>query len=580
MPRISKVPFGAASHVAMLLEQIEKRYTAGTYSPNMAAAFVLYLIKRANLIDVEDLPGFLKEQQIDRQLIPWIKMQIDDHWNDFRRLIAMLQPEGLREYILTHQPMPPREVEVGMGTPECLCDLAIAIMKRHGVSRVCNPCCGIGNFMVRLSANEVKGSFAGYDISDRCVCITKIRAHVLGNHAEIRNENTLECETRSLGTQDGIFLDPSLGMRLSHISNVFNTREGAVPVAFPMLKGTNSTEWVWAAKMLDALDDDGIIVVLMTNGALFNMTEAPLRQYLVDRGLVRYVVALPERLLNYTALNLSLVVLSKQPCSSVTMVDATSLCERGVRVNLLTPHHIAAMVDALEGASTIRMEVSRGDIAENGYQLAVQRYFMPTLNIRNGKPLKELCMDIFRGPQRSREELQKKRMDGDSDVRCLTIANIQDGLVDKELPFIDTMSVREERYCLMDGDVVITKAMAPCKVAVVEVERGVSILPSGNFFVLRPNRNLVDPYYLTAYLRSESGKMQLERMATGTTIRTIAQECLEKMLIPMAPLASQMKFAKEYREKLLHLSDIRKECELTKKALDNAYDEFERASLA
>lgn len=579
MPRISKLtPAEAkhgAQHVAMLLEQIEKRYAADMYSPNMAAAYVLYLIKKAGLIDVEDLSVFLKEQKCDRQLAEWIKMHIDEHWMDFRRLIAMLPVEWLQEYLLTHQPTTARESETG--TPECLCDLVIGLMEGIQGGRVLDPCCGIGNFMVHLVGNNVQCSFAGYDLSDRCVCVSKIRANVMGIDAEIRNGNTLEGEAAVLGNFSKIFIEPPLGQRLSHIHMFFNTQEGALPPAFPMVKSTNSTEWIWAAKMLDALADDGRIIIIVSNGALYNMTETPLRQYLVDRGYIESVIALPEKMLNYSGVNLSIVVISKKRCNGfIKMIDASNLYERGARVNVMKPLHISAVIDAIKEPASIRRDISTDEIIKNNYQLSVQRYFMPEIKVHNGRPLIELCHVITRGVALTREELHEKRMDVNSGVRCLTVSDVQDGVICDTMPFINGITVSQRKYLVESGDVVLTKAMAPYKVAVAEVKEGTEILATANFFILKVDRTKINPYFLMAYLRSETGKMQMEQIATGTTIRTIVQDSLEKMLIPMVPLRTQELFAEEYRLKLEKLSIMRQEYDQLKCELDNGYDNFNK----
>ena len=233
-------------------------------------------------------------------------------------------------------------------------------------------------------------------------------------------------------------------------------------------------------------------------------------------------------------------------------------------------------IDAFCAPASIRKDVPIGFIAQNNYQLSVQRYFMPEIQVRNGRPLASLCLSISRGAPLSREELHEKRMDVDSGVRCLTIANVQDGIVDRDMPFIDGISVRDQKYMVHSGDVILTKSMAPYKVAVVEVPEGTKILATANFFILRLNRELIDPYFLMAYLRSDAGKIQMEQVATGTTIRTVVQESLEKMLIPMAPMDVQRRFADDYRRRLLDLAEIRRKYDEGKKELENAYDTFEK----
>ena len=309
---------------------------------------------------------------------------------------------------------------------------------------------------------------------------------------------------------------------------------------------------------------------------LFNMTEAPLRQYLVDRGYIESVIALPERMLNYANISISMVVMSRQRHEYVKMIDATELFEHSARINIMSPLHISSVIDAFNAPSSIRKDVRIDIIAKNNYQLSVQRYFMPEIQVRNGRSLASLCVSISRGAPLSREEFHERRMDVDSGVRCLTIANIQDGIMDNDMPFIESTSLRDQKYMVHSGDVILTKSLAPYKVTVAEIPAGTKILATANFFILRLNRKLIDPYFLMGYLRSDAGKIQMEQVATGRTIRTIVQESLEKMLIPMAPMDIQRKFADDYRRRLLELADMRRKYDEGKEELENAYDTFEK----
>ena len=593
-----------------LLEQIERRYSSNLFTSNMAAAFVLYLVKKRRMIDLdqEELPLFLHSELNDRLLEGWICRRIGDHWNAFRNLLAPFSIECMKEYIVTRWPASGRESE--FATPECICDLAIGLMKRFGGRRFFDPCCGFGRFMLRLFTRmDDDFRFAGADLSEQCVCISKIRNCVLEMRSDIFQRNAFEARNpfveidmfedqhemwkRDRAVYDNIFVDPPRGQRLVHIQN-----PGSIPPAFPLLKGSNSTEWIWGVNALESLDSDGHAAIIVSNGALSNMIESPLRRYLIERGLVESVIALPERMLNYASIGLNMVILSRTPHDYVKMIDASEVFEHGARVNVMTSEQIASVVDAFCSPSpkspsdripiqsysypVSRKDIPLSEIAEKDYQLSVRRYFMPEIRVHNGRPLAELCRSISRGAPLSREALHEKRMDSDrcaqSDpsriVRCLTLANVQDGIIDGNLPILDSDPLRYERYIVEKGDIVLTKSVMPCKIAVAEIPDGVSVLATGNFFILRLQYEQIDPYYLMGYLLSEEGRAQIEMGSSGTTIRTIAQENLEKILIPMVPLSDQRKFGERYRRTLGRLAALRREYEECRKELDRAYDAF------
>lgn len=583
MPRQSKInqkpeAYHGAKHVEMQLEQIETKYTSDIYAPNMAAAFALYLVKNAGKIDVEELTEFLKETLADKDLCDFIKKQIGDHWADFRRLIAVFSIDWLRKYLLTHQPL---FAEASIGTAETICDLALAILQPDNNETVCDICCGTGVFMTQMVGKGCKASFAGRDISELAVKVSKIRAHVLGIQADIIQQNMLDINAKQDDSYDKIFIDPPYGVRLQHLANIFNMHPETLLPAFPKLKGANSSELVWAARALSMLNKDGRAVMVVTNGALSNLTDAPIRQYLVDRGIIECIIALPERLQSYTPISLSMLVLNKNGNNSrVKMIDATELFERRSRVNRMEVYHINAVVDSLIDTGQNHKDVPISKIAENNYLLSVKRYTMPEVDIPNGRKLGELCSSISRGVSLSREEFHDKKAQDEKGIPYLTIANIQDGVIDDNLPTLKDNKQRFGKYLIRSGDLVLTKVMAPCKVTVVAEQHDRPILGTANFFIIKPNTELLNPYFLMAFLRSKKGMQQLEQLATGTSVRTLGQAALENMLVPVAPIKDQKTFAQDYRSKLETIRQKRQTLDECLTDMNMAYDKFEKEMLS
>ena len=90
-------------------------------------------------------------------------------------------------------------------------------------------------------------------------------------------------------------------------------------------------------------------------------------------------------------------------------------------------------------------------------------------------------------------------------IQYLMLANIKDGVIDKELPYINEIAPKYEKYCLRNNCLLLSKNGYPFKVAVAQVEEGKKILGNGNLYIIELDQSKVNPYYLQAFFESEQG---------------------------------------------------------------------------
>lgn len=64
------------------------------------------------------------------------------------------------------------------------------------------------------------------------------------------------------------------------------------------------------------------------------------------------------------------------------------------------------------------------------------------------------------------------------------------------------------------------------------------------FFIIRPNRNMVDPAYLTWYLNAPAAQSYFHENRLGATVGNIRKEALEKIEIELPSLDKQKQIAK------------------------------------
>ena len=151
------------------------------------------------------------------------------------------------------------------------------------------------------------------------------------------------------------------------------------------------------------------------------------------------------------------------------------------------------------------------------------------------------------------------------------LANVQNGIIDKELPYHKELPKRLEKYCIRKNNLLLSKNGFPFKVAVAETPDDRLVLANGNFYVIELDTEQVNPYYVKAYLESEQGIAQLKRITVGTSIPNIGVSQLYTIQIPLIPLAEQQKVALKYKSILDEIEFLRRKIEKAENSLRTVF---------
>ena len=86
------------------------------------------------------------------------------------------------------------------------------------------------------------------------------------------------------------------------------------------------------------------------------------------------------------------------------------------------------------------------------------------------------------------------------------------------------------------------------KAGIVRNGAAVGAIAARGFFVLRSNRDRLDPHFLLAYLDGSECRSWFDAMASGSTIRHLSKQALDELPIPLPPMQLQQRVAKEHIE--------------------------------
>ena len=449
-------------------------------------------------------------------------------------------------------------------TPEGIGILAEEILDIKEQESFSDLCCGAGSIIRAIcSSSKCKHAY-GFDIDQSAIAMAKIYGEGSDIHFERKDIFTLVTDSTDKVTYDKIFCNFPFGEKL------INLKKGKEFLSLlekkvPSISKATSSDWLYNALITELLSDEGKAVSIVTNGSTWNMIDAPIRKYFIEKGLIEAVIELPARMFSNTIVATSLVVFSHNN-KGVRLIDATNQFKAGRRLNELADENIDYILDLIQKDCEESIFIDVDTMRDNDYVLNMSRYKRVD-NIENGRPFGEVISRITRGSSIKASDLDKMSTNEPTNMQYLMLANIQNGIIDTELPYLKEIDAKNKRYCLKDRCLILSKNGYPYKVAIAEVKEGQEILANGNLYIIELDEEIVDPYYIAAYLGSEQGTAALKSITVGAILPNVGVEQLRKLVIPVPDMEVQKKIANKYKElkdeiKLLRLKIERANNEL------------------
>lgn len=496
---------------------------------------------------------------------------------DLERFLAMTErvsTEDLLAYLLAG-PVANSPMSGECSTPDGVTSLVCGILDVQAGDLVVDLGSGVGSFLERVARTSGGSRLVGVELNVDNVAAARIRAKVSGSGATYELGDMFDYFERALTGEkaDMVFSNYPWGMRAKHL-------EGRSEYLEKVLKGMSeygrpiSADWVFNRLLIDSINEDGIAVGIMTNGSAFNGADARARRYFIENGWIRAAVSLPAGVFSpWSNIGTTLVVLGHGNTEGVRLVDATDLGTKERRGVSLSEGDVKEIL-ARMGADSDKSALAQVDeLAEREYTLSANRYLQKEIRLVNPVALKSVVLDVTRGAGLRAKELDELTCTEDTGIRYLNLANIVDGTIDDELPFLKDLDPKLEKYCLETGDLLLSKNGAPYKVAVAEVPEGQRILANGNLYIVKLDTEKVDPYYVAAFLNSPDGKEILARASKGSVIPNLPLSELNKIRIPLESMEKQLRIAAAYQAKLDEIGVLKLRLARARKELVDLFDE-------
>ena len=300
-----------------------------------------------------------------------------------------------------------------------------------------------------------------------------------------------------------------------------------------------NTDWLEVLGSFEYLSTEGTMVALMTNSALTSSQNQAIRSYFVDHGYIQAVIELPDSLSEFTRIPLYAVVLSHNN-NEIKFTDASESYIQERRYKNIDLDRLKTLISDNTENSCV---VNRSKVCEEEYNLLPKKYTAEPITY-DGIPLGEIC-NISRGPVIPSKELDEITTLEDTGIRYVYSQALDSQQVDmSQLPFVDKSKLGKSSQVIEEDSLVLTRT-SPFKSNMLHLQPGAGVIINGNLFsiTIAPKyRNLYLLDYIAAFFNSTLGREQIERLASGSVIKSISIKDLKSLAIPNVSIEQQRRF--------------------------------------
>ena len=549
---------------------LRRLLTPGTDLPPQscfALVYAAYMAALNNVDNTKDLLSLITTKASERRAI-FVKSLAGENLHLAFQLAKEHTADELRAYLYVC----PRIDKYGeCGSPESVSKLALKILGAKPGETIADFGSGLGDFLQLAAERYGKNPLYGIEINPPTNEISAIRLELISNNAEIELGDMFELpENKKF---DRIFSNYPLAMRLHLNRSASEYIDALRKRLFEARRGT-TPDWYFNSLLLDHLTDGGKAAAIMRISGTWNSLDREMREYFVRNGFVEAVILLPAGILDFTAASMMMIVLSKGN-QTVKLVDATGLGKQGRRTAVLTDADVDAVAKLLTEGGDVAITVDLKQLQDNDFVLNPLRYLKKPVEIKDGVEFGSLIKRVTRGAPLKADDLDELTSPVPTDTQFLMLANMQNGAISGDLPYLKRLDPKLEKYCIRNRNLLLSKNGSPFKVAVAEIEEGRKLLGNGNLLIIELDESKVNPYFMLAFFDSEMGIAALKSIAVGSVIQHVSLESLRKLTVPLPSLKEQKEIAVRYQAKVDEIKMLQLRLQKAQNELKSVFGEVE-----
>lgn len=284
------------------------------------------------------------------------------------------------------------------------------------------------------------------------------------------------------------------------------------------------------------------VVITVSEGVLFSSMEKPVRQYLIDEGLVNTVISLPSSIWTGTGVKTSMLILD--PKGGNDQVRFVDLSESEF-VDKTTSRWLVGLTD-IEGIlahiesddeTDYALSVDRQNIIDKDYTLYSTAYILSPEEKKVQSIIAKSETDNLDSLVRFERGLPFNADEGDYTVLEVGASEIGDigdiATPIKEVNISEAVRAKNEAGFLQPNDIVMILKGSAGKLGIVSEDVPTTgdkrWTVNTSAIVIRVTSSKIDPRALYTYLKSDFGTVQISRLIKGATIANISLKELKQM---------------------------------------------------
>jgi len=349
-------------------------------------------------------------------------------------------------------------------------------------------------------------------------------ANLLSNDVPNKYKNYFDC----------VFLAPPFGLKVD--SEYGFDKKGSVELLIN--------------KALVNVKDDGYVIVIVPDGMLLSSRYSKFRRLLLKNSYIKGIISLtPDAFKPFSTVSTSILVIQNKIIKNRDTFFA-SLEEVPVSyennktydniINNWKAFCTSSPFDSGKNGFLIN-ELNPENLHFSNYWYKEYQDGMEKLHHGfQAIPLKEVSIEIQRGKTYKRDEKEEVPYLAPAVIRSMK-------LIDGELSYTSNELEPSNPVRAYENDIVIN---------IIGTQRGSAAMVEKHYdglginhhlIVVRPNLQIVNPYYLAIALNSDYVQNQLQEGSTGTVIPALSLKSFESIYIPIPPLFAQNKICENYR---------------------------------
>ncbi|MBL4816298.1 MAG: restriction endonuclease subunit S [Shewanella sp.] len=315
---------------------------------------------------------------------------------------------------------------------------------------------------------------------------------------------------------------------------------------------------------MDKLQPGGRLAIVVPDGFLFNQTSKIFREKLSRCASLEAIINLPSKTFHpYASVSSSLLILRNGSSLSpnkkifIGVIDnEPKESQFSINLDKIVKNYIKHTKNIVFNED-VQTFTTQNFSADNWHHSKYLHQKFSDSEYKTSKefkviPLKEVLSLLSKGSNFVKDE--------SGNIAYLNPANIREMHLNAENLLYTSPSKMKINYLPLEINDIVINAISNHRgsAAVIEDDLYVGLGANRHVIVLRPNTNLISPYYLALIINSEHVRKQLFDLTTGAVIPSLSMRTIEGLQIPIPSMEAQLKISNHHRNIKNQLDELHK----------------------